>query len=101
MSVSTPTIFNVIEHAAVIYKQSKSTAATHVFLSPYNYTKLKKELKSSFFSWSRAEQVDGSITLSTMTGSIQVVRVQEDSNDFILVGSEDDYLTSVVEKTIL
>ena len=101
MSVSTPTIFNVIEHAAVVYKQAKSTAATHVFLSPYNYAKLRKELKTSFFSWSRSEQFDGSIVLSTITGSIQAVKVQEDSNDFILVGSEDDYLTSVVEKTIL
>lgn len=101
MSVSTQTIFNAIEYAAVLYKLEKHTAATHAFLSPYNYAQLKKELKSSFFSWARAEQVDGSMVLSTRSGSIEIMKVQEDSNDFILVGREDDYLNSVVEKTIL
>ncbi len=98
---STPTIFSTIEHVATLYKKAKSVAPTHVFVSPYNYSNLAKEIGTRLEyqqDHSRAQQL---IAIDTVVGRLMVSIVTEDSNDFILIGREDDYLDYVMERTVL
>lgn len=101
MSRSTPTIFSIIEHTATLYKQAKSVAPTHVFISSYNYSNLAKEIGGSSYYREDITRAQRVAAIHTAVGELEVLVVKEDSNDFILIGREDDYLNYVMEKTVL
>lgn len=100
---STPTIYSTIQHVATLYKTAKSVAPTHVFLSVYNYSNLVKELKTSHeLRYQRSDaQAQEVVSIDTFVGRLQILVVNEDSNDFVLIGRQDDYLDYVMERTVL
>jgi len=72
-------------------------------MGPWAYAQLIKEMGAQYIGHGNVLDVHGTMfpQLNTPYGLINIVVVQESKADFLLVGTEDDYLSYVVERTVL
>ena len=77
-----------------MYLAAKDIKPTHAYVSPYTKSRLLEELPN-------ATTYNDDLIVTTMIGGLVVVTVQEEKNDFLLVGLQDDYLNYVIERTVL
>ena len=99
MSQSTPTIFSVVSHAASCYKTARGHEATKAFITRYIKMRLTNEMAQNHGVGN--DKMHNFRIINTIHGALEIVIVDEARRDFILIGNEDDYLSYVVERTVL
>ena len=104
MQSSRPDILSVIDYMMGRYEKKHGVAPKKVFVSKYHFKSLCNDWGRGLFRPvpHPTDTLNGmAITLTTCFGSIEVELVFDVPNDFIMVGTQDEFLTYAVGETVL